>query len=355
MFFAKYLMRSLGSCCLFLFLLQPESAFALRLDQEEVRTILDNVAIHLEKMQLTSGRYQYEFNPFTGDFTDDDNVVRQVGTLQSMSELYKVFEDEKYLERLKKTADYWLEQSVRDVTPDGLVLRYIPNEVHGDEAKTGTMALFIVGTRVLKEVGDPWWLAHEQEMSEIENAIFWLQKADGSFAKSYHHGMTEAKKEATPNLDFFDGESMLALLKIYRTDRDERSRNAIYAALSHWERAYVDEYAKGLYLWAMTSMRLGYELFEDGRFATFADIHQALYDNYSPPRRVFFSNNRCATLEGMSQWMRLQQQLGVERNMHEKYLDFSLRRIARLQVSREHKLRVSYNGLMLRIAPRGIG
>lgn len=353
--YSKFFIASLLFVSLFLSAVSHVAAATPPQQREitKIKTILKNTGNHLAGMQKTAGNYYYEYNPFSDEFSAGDNDVRQVGTTYGMSQLFETFRDRAYLDRMKKTAEYWLAHSQREER-EAVPIRYLP---YNGSAKLGTSALFIIGTRILKVQDPAWWSSHLAEIQEIENFLFWMQKSTGGFAGTFTENMTMAQKEMMNSSDYYDGEAMLALITLYKYEGAQKTKDAIYKTLNYFEDTYVDSYAIGLYLWAMTAMHQGYLQFHDERFGIFAERQQELKDEIMPLDKKRQAHNVCTNYEGLGNWLLLQEARDIKEKAHEEFFVYGLSQMSRLQLKTFSRMEFSLDGIKVRVKSfkKGVG
>lgn len=299
------------------------------LSTKQINSIIESAGQHLLTMQKPDGSHTYEINPFTGATSEDNNIVRQLGTLYAYSELYTLTENTEYLAALKKTAEHWLAKSATAVRNEKTI-RYFPD---GDFGKLGTSALFIIGTRILKAEDPVWWAKNKNQIAEVENMILYLRKPDWGLAQSFDPRYTDYQKNQTSGSEYYDGEALLALLYIYQSDPRPEIKTAIYETVDYIERQYTHKpYAKGLYLWLLTSMRLGYEIFEDEKFVRLADYYQGLREKNFPIFKKKYKSNVCTVYEGLGNWLMMHKNRGTLKKKQKDFFEHGLKEMTKLQV-----------------------
>lgn len=210
--------------------------------------------------QKLEGNFQYEYNFLTGEYTNDDNQVRQAGALWGMSTIHQI--------------DY--SADTRKAVVDGLEFFYANSNTSGDlrwieypgdsNGSSGTVALVALALEDLLDT-DVYLAerdAYETQLDEYINFLLSLRRSDGLFYGNYDFVTGTGTGDPSP---YYDGEILLALSKYARNfDHSElASRLTASATAMHEkhvtealeENADSDE-TKGFYQWGSMAF---YELY----------------------------------------------------------------------------------------------
>merc|ERR1711924_224525 len=105
--------------------------------------------------QKEKGNFRYEYNWQTKDYTDDDNSVRQAGTLWSITLLHADSPSDRLLESARSGIRFFAENSYELPNSGRRIVRYPGEEKAG---KTGTVALIALGhiKRIRGRDGKPY-------------------------------------------------------------------------------------------------------------------------------------------------------------------------------------------------------
>lgn len=168
---------------------------------------------YLARSVNADGSFVYSYFAKTDEVPDDYNLVRHAGTLYAMLELYGVTGDPALLEAAQRAIGYMND-------------RTLPCEAHGvdalcpvegGEVKLGGNALAIVAlAEYTRQTGDEQYLPL---MRDLARWIVSVQAADGEF--TIHQQVYSTGEAQTFTSEYYPGEALLALLRLYALDPDE--------------------------------------------------------------------------------------------------------------------------------------
>lgn len=221
---------------------------------------------HLASMQTGNGNFRYEFDWQKQSYTDDDNAVRQAGTLWGLANLYRLRPDPGLLESCRRGLEFYEEYSGTTVTGN----RYAtyPGQEHGF---TGSSAL--VALALIELLRSPWneepalrqrW---RRRLDEYLDFLVSIQLPDGRWPSRYDNDTGHAHGEPSP---YFDGETLLALARAERHLGCEALREPIARGAAAGYRCHVlvplrrdpdSRITTGYYQWGTMAM---YEIVHAG-------------------------------------------------------------------------------------------
>ncbi len=167
------------------------------------------------------GQFVYNYLP-DQDINDQDyNIVRHAGTTYSIYQLYTVTRNPELLEAGERAVGYLLDRIVPAPNAEGDELC----AVEGGEIKLGGAALACVALAEYTEAtGDK---RHFETLQRCARWIVSTQLENGEFAP---HKMTFPEGTPMPfNSEYYPGEALLALTRLYAIDKDERWLDAAEA------------------------------------------------------------------------------------------------------------------------------
>ena len=179
----------------------------------------------------TDGSYAYQYNPVTDKESSSYNIVRHAGTTYSLLELYEVTGEEKYLTAAELALGYLAESSVPcPDMPDALCVE------EGNETKLGGNALAVLAfakyISLTKEdsgvvVGDSTreYLPLTQKLAQF---IVNTEAQDGEF--TVHKINTETGARTTFESEYYPGEAIFALARLYEIDKNPQWINTAHRA-----------------------------------------------------------------------------------------------------------------------------
>lgn len=187
----------------------------------------------LLKMQEPSGRFQYWYQPAQHQFStdDDDNFLRQAGTGFSLTLVYEMTGDRRYLEASRRNLEYLL-QFRQDLPPDKSYFLF------QDKVKLGGLALPML--TMLKLRHHQQTTEYDDLLAKLANMILRLQEkyGTGQYKSTYvYQGDYQYEKSSGWESRIYPGEAMLALAWMFHTFADPRYKQSIDWA----HRFYSDE------------------------------------------------------------------------------------------------------------------
>ena len=169
-------------------------------------------ADYLLRTQTDDGTFDYLYMPRKDRSRRGYNILRHAGTAFSLLELYQVTNDAAYLEASRKALDYLRAQmQACPGRADALCL------VENGEIKLGGHGLTLLAiTEYVKATGDDSWIEDSRKLARwIVAAI----REDGAFRP---HLWTFPEGEPVAHIsDYYPGEAILGLLRLYSHDKDD--------------------------------------------------------------------------------------------------------------------------------------
>lgn len=263
------------------------------LTSDELRTIISDSAAWTVASQEDSGHFGYEYLPFEGVYVDDDGMVRQAGTLFALAEVYKyqTEKDADIADTIERAVEYF-ERISLEGKKEGETFRCITNGIGSTRCDLGSTALALIG--ILNFVAAEPEQAGNYEVL-IDNYVSYIIAAkfpEAGFSSRYSKRDGFAQTESS----FYNGESMLALVRYYQYQEDEEVRELLEEVFVYL--SSKEEFESPLYLWIMAALKDMQRLWPDERYVTYAteftDMRLA-----SARLRRGVSHNYCAPLEGL--------------------------------------------------------
>ncbi len=216
--------------------------------------------------QLPEGNFNYSYNWVDDRMDADDNEVRQAGALWGLTLIYQYRPSEKLLNHIRKSLDFFNRNSFS--SGDARFIKY-GNSATG---RTGTVALVALAhidllRSDLRSLSSAEKRLYEKYMNEYVNFLVKARTSEGLWHQSYN---STSGKAFGKNSSYFDGESLLALVKAARyggrTDLKEIILNSADAGFrTNIERALKEDedspITKGYYQWSSMAF---YEIGETG-------------------------------------------------------------------------------------------
>jgi len=167
----------------------------------------------LYNINWNTGRVKYLYFPVTNTYSTDNNEVRNLAVLYILPELKFFLGDDSLDNVIRYTTDYYMTKIKR--TAD---YSYIDLDGH---AKISFNAFII-----LSLIRQPNYPESLKTAVSLADWILSLQKPDGSYATSF--GGTVS------GVDYYPGEAMLSLMRLFEETKDERIIDSITRAFPYY-------------------------------------------------------------------------------------------------------------------------
>ncbi len=186
---------------------------------KEVDAAIDRLAAYMAYRQLESGLFTYQYEPSRDAYSEEQNLVRQVGAVVAMALHARVSGQN----ASRAAADLGIRYHLQGLTEVTGVdhAAYIAT-ADGDN-KLGVTALLCLA---MAEHPDPEHHARVRE--DLINGMLLLQRPSGMFLTAFR---PEVKVQAQ---DYFPGEALLAMAAQYRVDPSTRVLEAFHRAISFY-------------------------------------------------------------------------------------------------------------------------
>jgi hypothetical protein len=189
---------------------------------------------YLVRATGSDGRFIYRYDAATDSADDSYNILRHAGTTFSLLQLYRVTEEPLYLATAERALDFLLATTVACPGPPGIAaptgqpagavpgppdpLPELLCVEEDEEIKLGGNALAIIA---LAERADATGSReHVPQMQALARWIVALQSTEGEFLVHKLEGPGGEPSDFVSG--YYPGEALLALLRLYEIDGDER-------------------------------------------------------------------------------------------------------------------------------------
>ncbi|MGA1848248.1 MAG: hypothetical protein ACMUHB_02810 [Thermoplasmatota archaeon] len=200
---------------------------------------------YLVKHIQTNGKWDYEYDPVKDENLKKYNILRHAGTTYSLALIFKYTRDPDYHNGTVNSLNYLLSKHLRFGEMEGDEIAFM---VDNGYAKLGGAALTILAIVEVEEI-DPE-ARYERELNALGEFILKMQKKDGSFQCFYLMKEDE-------HSDFYPGEALLALARMYDHTRDDRYLQTLIDGLDHYNGYFGTGYT-AYTPWATEAMAYAY-------------------------------------------------------------------------------------------------
>lgn len=214
------------------------------IDAELIDERLALVASWTKQNQRSDGSLPYLYDPSADLYSDGDNVIRQLITVQGLYAASRHLNDES----LKSSAER-LEKNVFAGTYHSDAARKYSYFIEKAGIKLGAAALGILAVR---EKGDMLRPLTKQEV-DLGQFILTMQRPDGSF-------QTFLQKEQTSDNDrFYSGEALTALARLAAASDDSSYDEALLKGLGFYREKLKNDFWPQYTPWHMQAYVLAYQ------------------------------------------------------------------------------------------------
>ena len=307
------------------------------LNAEQKRLIIADSIGWIKKSQADSGQFRYEYHPYADKYIDDDNIVRQAGTVFSLAMTASrdldrahdlkptITKSIDYLESLSETGEF-----------NGREFRCVIDRELGDSCKLGASALTLVTLMESFKAYPELETEYRQLANDYKEYLLAMRNQGAGF-KGYfdpNDGALQSSRESS----FFNGEALLALT-LYQQYQPESVIEDTLLEVFDYLYTTADR-DPGLYLWSMASVNLLDQMYDDPRYLSYAQryVSERLLTAESKRRR---GGNYCAYTEGLaSANVLFNRHLSDSvTEMYNVVLQRALSKNAALQISAEDRVR----------------
>ncbi len=238
---------------------------------EELRAAAAAGGRYLAGKQHESGQFIYLYDAANDRPEGGYNLLRHCGTAMSLFQVYGLTKDES-VKLAGDRALTWMERTSRFVDPEvpGVIFLKEPPQ-YGGAIKLGAMGLGVLALLAAEEHGGEFTPERAELARGLGRAILHLQLPSGELA-SYHaaKGVPVSDRRSI----YYPGEATLALVRLYRWDRDPKwleaaKRSAEFQATRRWTWGGLEMYVP-FDAWGAQSLEELWRETKDDRHARWA-------------------------------------------------------------------------------------
>jgi AMMECR1 domain-containing protein len=167
----------------------------------------------LNNVDPKTKRVQYLYYPATDTYSKDTNEVRHLAVLYALPELNLILNDNSLDGLIRSTTDHYMTKISK--TKDFSYVNF------GDEAKIAHSAFMI-----LSLIRQPRYPGSLETAKQLAEGIMSLQQPDGSYATTFNG--------ATTGIDYYPGEAMLSLIRLFDETNDRRLVDSVVRAFPYY-------------------------------------------------------------------------------------------------------------------------
>ncbi|MEA1929495.1 MAG: hypothetical protein U9M92_01205 [Patescibacteria group bacterium] len=309
-------------------------------DKDYNRVITGGVT-WLMNAQEDDGHLKYEYLPYEDRYLDDDNTVRQAGSLYGLGEVIRNDKGANFdiADTVERSIEYFENQTVAG-TLNGQDFKCIVRYPGDNMCKLGATSLALVGILGYVEAYPDRAATYSDLIDEYMAYVIAAKKEGAGFSGVYRANRdTQNTKESS----YSNGEALLALVRYYRYQPSAEVEETIDDMI-----AYISsdvEFDSSLYLWAMAAIKDATMLWPEKEYLSYVKAYTDW--RIAPFRsRRMSTHNYCAYIEGViSAYSVLEPAISEsEKRWYTEEIDFWLDQSAGLQVSEKRHARIISDG-----------
>ena len=300
------------------------------LSPNEMRAVITAGVNWLKNSQEPNGHFRYEYDPFSGTYGNDDNIVRQAGALYQLGEIIR--RDKNNLYQLDETitrAVPYFQALTKPGTYGDKKFRCISDSIESPVCKVGATGLVVTGLIGFIEARPQESPRYLPLIDDYMTYILAMKKENAGFRNVFHTG-TGIPDDTESS--YGNGEALLALVRYGRYKGfPSQIRKEIDNALTYTRLKHSSDAA--LYLWAMAALKDMYQINPAKEYFDYAKADTDARMEPFPQKRTS-GYNYCSYIEGVvSAYPILQKHLSSETLMkYKEEIDFWLAKSALLQM-----------------------
>ena len=292
------------------------------LSNEDLRQVISLGVDWFKNAQEGNGHFKYEYLPYEDIYLEDDNIVRQAGSLFVLGEILirdtnNVYELE---DNIKKSISYFENESVIG-EHNGIEFQCITN---GYKCKLGATSLTLVGILDLIECDPALENIYKPVIEDYINYILAMNIEDKGFRTHFYPSReTQSDKESS----YATGEALLALVRYYKYHPTQDIKEIIDQTFEYISNEL--DFDVALYLWATAAIKDMHQIWPRDEYVDYIDEYtQWRVEGFKNRKNT--NHNMCAYLEGVVSAYSLIEQHGEE-------IDYWLAKNSQLQITQGNK------------------
>jgi len=248
----------------------PRAYMELKMNRELLEESFELGSGFLVNWQLPEGNFRYMYDWIEGTWVEDDNQVRQAGSLWGVALCHRYRPTPETQAALDKGLRFWFDATIEGPN-ESLTARYKQDNF----ISSGTIALVALSIVEYLMTDAPMDEAYRAELTEKLDGYLkflqYLQRSNGHFARDYRHDRQSRIERSSP---YYDGETLLCLCKAARElgydqlvptiETAARATAETYTTVA-WIKDIDSKKTKGFYQWSSMA---------------FAEYYQAKWKDY---------------------------------------------------------------------------
>lgn len=264
------------------------------LTPEEMRSVIEGSVSWIINSQEEDGSFAYEYLPYDGEYSNDDNIVRQAGTLYSLAEVARKdpVERPELNETIEGSINYLASQS-KEGAFEGEDFGCVVKKPGSRACSLGATSLTLVAILGYVEANPDKAEDYEELIGSYLSFLLVTKNPEAGFKYDYILDRGFRSDKESP---FYNGETLLALVRYMQYQEDAEVKSVIDSVFSYLRE---QEYETPLYLWIMAALKDMQQLWPSDDYVTYGKD----FTNYrmeSLEWRHQTDRNYCAVVEGLA-------------------------------------------------------
>lgn len=217
---------------------------------DKMKTVILNGVSWFINAQEANGHFAYEYLPFEDRYREDDNIVRQAGTLYVLGEVVRKSRNpNKDTNQAIEKAIGYFESLSPEHEFEGKTLRCVTKNEHSKVCKLGATTLALIGILDYVEANPKKADTYDKLIKGYVTFILESKKSDAGFRDQYQIG---SGFRGETESSFSNGEALLALVRYSQFSERTDVKKVIDTTFLYLQKQPFDA---NLYLWMMAALK----------------------------------------------------------------------------------------------------
>jgi len=229
------------------------------------KRIFDSISLgydwFLETVNSSTNLLEYMYFPSENIYSTENNHLRQLASLWTITEMNSFLNKNASKSLVNSTLDYYLSFMKSSSNFSYVILN--------DKAKLANNAFLI-----LTLLNTPHYQNQKELLTQLGNGILSLQNENGSYKTFFF-------SDENTGIDYYPGEAMLSLMKLYNNTKDQRYLDSVEKAFYHYRDYWRNNKNTALIPWHTQTYKLLFEETKNQDLSDFIfEMNDWMIDNY---------------------------------------------------------------------------
>lgn len=215
----------------------------------------------LHNINMENNLLEYEYYPSENSYSTENNHVRQLASLWALTELNNFLLNITSNDIIIHSLDYYIQFMNHSGN-----FTYLTINNRSKLANNAFLLMALINT--------PEYENRSDYIEKLSNGILSLQQDNGSFHTYFF-------SDKNTGIDYYPGEAMLSLMKMYNHTKDQRYLTSVEKAFYHYRDYWRDNKSTAFIPWHSQTYKLLFEVTKDSDVAEFIfEMNDWIIDNY---------------------------------------------------------------------------